>query len=133
MPEDDFYTPTDADALRMENELLAFEVEFLRARYADRERAIAEARREAEESVERKVRRRVRQATADLRRQLEETRKRLEEAREVATMDPGRKARLERAEKDLVLLLNMISSSPAGPLLRLKPSFRELERRYLRT
>jgi uncharacterized protein (DUF3084 family) len=31
----DFYTPTDIDALRMENELLAFEVRFLRARLAD--------------------------------------------------------------------------------------------------
>ena len=32
MPEDDFYVPTDLDALRMENELLAFEVRFLRSR-----------------------------------------------------------------------------------------------------
>ncbi len=31
MPRDDFYTPTDIDALRMENELLAFEVRFLKA------------------------------------------------------------------------------------------------------
>ena len=32
MPEDNFYTPTDIDKLRMENELLAFEVRFLKAR-----------------------------------------------------------------------------------------------------
>ena len=32
MSENDFYTPTDLDMLRMENELLAFEVRFLRAR-----------------------------------------------------------------------------------------------------
>ena len=31
MPRDEFYTPTDIDALRMENELLAFEVRFLKA------------------------------------------------------------------------------------------------------
>ena len=31
MPRDDFYTPTDIDALRMENELLTFEVRFLKA------------------------------------------------------------------------------------------------------
>jgi hypothetical protein len=31
LPRDDFYTPTDIDALRMENELLAFEVRFLKA------------------------------------------------------------------------------------------------------
>jgi hypothetical protein len=32
LSENDFYTPTDLDMLRMENELLAFEVRFLRAR-----------------------------------------------------------------------------------------------------
>ncbi len=35
MPEDDFYTPTDIDTLRMENELLAFEVRFLKAQLAE--------------------------------------------------------------------------------------------------
>jgi hypothetical protein len=30
--EDDFYVPSDVDVLRMENELLAFEVRFLKAR-----------------------------------------------------------------------------------------------------
>ena len=38
MPKDDFYTPTDIDALRMENELLAFEVRFLKAQLAEVER-----------------------------------------------------------------------------------------------
>ncbi len=38
MPKDDFYTPTDIDALRMENELLAFEVRFLKAQLAETER-----------------------------------------------------------------------------------------------
>ena len=32
MSKEDFYTPTDLDRLRMENELLAFEVRFLKAR-----------------------------------------------------------------------------------------------------
>ena len=35
MPKDDFYTPTDIDALRMENELLTFEVRFLKAQLAE--------------------------------------------------------------------------------------------------
>lgn len=35
MSESDFYTPTDIDLLRMENELLAFEVRFLRARLGE--------------------------------------------------------------------------------------------------
>ena len=38
MREDDFYTPTDIDALRMENELLTFEVRFLKAQLAEVER-----------------------------------------------------------------------------------------------
>ena len=35
MSKDDFYTPTDIDALRMENELLTFEVSFLKAQLAE--------------------------------------------------------------------------------------------------
>jgi len=38
LPKDDFYTPTDLDSLRMENELLAFEVRFLKAQLAEVER-----------------------------------------------------------------------------------------------
>ena len=38
MSEDDFYTPTDIDALQMENELLAFEIRFLKAQLADIQR-----------------------------------------------------------------------------------------------
>ena len=38
MPKDDFYTPTDIDALQMENELLAFEIRFLKAQLADLQR-----------------------------------------------------------------------------------------------
>ena len=38
MPKDDFYTPTDLDALRMENELLTFEVRFLKAQLTEAER-----------------------------------------------------------------------------------------------
>jgi hypothetical protein len=38
LPKDDFYTPTNIDSLRMENELLAFEVRFLKAQLAEVER-----------------------------------------------------------------------------------------------
>jgi hypothetical protein len=38
LPKDDFYTPTDIDALRMENELLALEVRFLKTQLAETER-----------------------------------------------------------------------------------------------
>lgn len=38
MPDEDFYTPTDMDALRMENELLSLEVRFLKAQIAQTDR-----------------------------------------------------------------------------------------------
>jgi hypothetical protein len=38
LPADEFFKPTDLDALRMENELLAFEVRFLKAQLAESER-----------------------------------------------------------------------------------------------
>jgi len=38
LPKDDFYMPTDIDTLRMENELLAFEVRFLKTHLAEVER-----------------------------------------------------------------------------------------------
>lgn len=34
----DHYKPTDADALRMENELLAFEIQFLKSKLAEQSR-----------------------------------------------------------------------------------------------
>ena len=59
MSREDFYTPTDIDALRMENELLAFEVRFLKAQLAETERLKSQL-----EECER--------SKAELRRQLEE-------------------------------------------------------------
>ncbi len=128
MPKDDFYTPTDIDALRMENELLAFEVRFLKSRFAEPERfrtQLEETKTQLEEA----------------RAQFEETNAQLEEARSAAArlgeveaqLEEARStaARLEGAQTDLVLLLRRLAESPAGRLFRRKPAFRELERRYL--
>ena len=103
MPEDDFYTPTDIDALRMENELLAFEVRFLKAQLAEAERLksrLEESERESESSA------------AQLR---------------------DRLAEAERAEQDLVLLLRRLPKGPLGWFFGLRQNFRILERRYLDT
>ena len=89
MSENDFYTPTDLDMLRMENELLAFEVRFLRARLGWPGRGSG------------------------------------------SSPSLTRLAQLEEAESDLVLLVRRMSSSPLGPLLRLRGEFRTLEERYL--
>jgi hypothetical protein len=107
LPGDDFYTPTDMDALRMENELLTFEVRFLKtqlsAREAEHERSAAQLRSRLEESEH---------SAAQLRDRLSEA---------------------ESAEQDLVLLLRRLTNSPLGWLLRLKQNFRNLEQRYLGT
>jgi hypothetical protein len=87
--EDDFYVPSDVDVLRMENELLAFEVRFLKARLGGTAEGLG------------------------------------------SLGSLSRLTRLEEAEKDLVLLLRRLGSSPLGPLLRRRKSFRTLEERYL--
>ena len=89
MSESDFYAPTDADVLRMENELLGFEVRFLKARLGGSAEGLG--------------------SLASL----------------------SRIRHLEEAEKDLVLLLRRLGSSPLGPLMRRRRSFRTLEERYL--
>ncbi len=107
MSRDDFYTPTDTDVLRMENELLVFEVRFLKAQLSASE---AERQRPA----------------ARFKRQLEETRTRLEERE-------NQLARAKRAEQDIVSLLGLLANSPFSWFFGLKQSFRVLERRYLDT
>jgi chromosome segregation ATPase len=113
LPKDDFYTPTDIDALRMENELLAFEVRFLKAQLAETERLKSRL-----EESERYV--------AELKSRLEES------ERSVAELK-SRLEESERAEKDLALLLRRLGSSPLGPLFRARTSFRTLEQQYLDT
>ena len=108
--EKDFYRPTDAETLRRENELLAFEIRFLRARLAETERA-----------------------PADLRDKLEEAERTVARLNERVSITPRRKAWLESAERDLIMLLARLSKSPLGMVLRLKKGYRNLEQRYLKT
>ena len=112
MPEEDFYTPTDIDTLRMENELLAFEARFLRTKSTERV-----------EELERH--------TAYLKDRLDETERRLEESERSVAELSARLAEAERAEQDIVLLLNRLSNSPFGWFFGTKQNFRVLERRYL--
>jgi hypothetical protein len=102
--------PTDIDALRMENELLSFEVRFLKAQLSARE---AEHVRSAAQLLSR----------------LEEAERRLGEAEQLR----DRLAEAERAEQDLVLLLRRLANSPLGWFFSLKQNFRILEQRYLGT
>jgi hypothetical protein len=92
LPKDRFFAPTDIDLLRMENELLAFEVRFLKARLAESGRGPGSAR---------------------------------------GSTSISQLAHLEEAEKDLVLLLQRMRSSPLGPVFRFSGSFRTLQERYV--
>ncbi len=115
MSREDFYTPTDIDALRMENELLTFEARFLRtkrtAHEEELERYVAELKARLEESE----------------RRLEESERRLEECEQLR----ARLAEAERAEQDIAVLLQRLANSPLGWFFATKQNFRILERRYL--
>jgi hypothetical protein len=140
LSENDFYTPTDLDMLRMENELLAFEVRFLRARLGWPGKGSSPSLNrlaqleEAESDLVLLVRR---MSTSPLGPFLRrsgnfrtlEGRYLSPENREASSRD--RLAYLEQAEQDLVLLLRRMGNSPLGPLFRRKREFRTLEERYL--
>ena len=142
MSENDFYTPTDLDMLRMENELLAFEVRFLRARLGWPGRGSGSSPsltrlaqlEEAESDLVLLVRRMASSPLGPLLRLRGEFRT-LEErylspaAQEASSRD--RLAYLELAEQDLVLLLQRMGRGPLGRVFRLKREFRTLEERYL--
>jgi hypothetical protein len=141
-----FYAPTDGDALRMENELLAFEVRFLKARLelpavglpgtsaasASRMARLEDAERHLTMVMERL-------SATPLRRvfRLHPSYAHLERR----YVYPGRKkapsgsaarlAQLEEAERDLTNLVRRLSGSPAAPVLRRRREFRLLEQRYL--
>ena len=120
MSNDDFYTPTDIDALRMENELLAYEARFLRTRLAER---VADRVEELERSEAR-----LKDLVEHYERQLEASERTAAELRDrLAEAEP----KAERAEQDIVLLLRRLANSPFGWFFSTKQNFRILEQRYL--
>ncbi len=144
MSEGEFYAPTDLDALRMENELLAFEVRFLKTRLGrsgnrlgsstplSRISYLAEAKgdlilllRRLGESPLGPVFRLQRNY-----RVLEDRYLRFPEP-EGPPDSPHQIARLEGAETDLTLLLRRLERPPLGLLFRRRKSFRTLQERYL--
>lgn len=144
MPEDEFYTPTDIDMLRMENELLSFEVRFLRSRLDFTQKGPASSAsmnrvaylEEAERDLILLIRRMATSPVGPALRLLAGFRT-LEQRYLRSSASPGSSrpenhiARMEQSERDLVLLLSRMASSPLAPLLRRKAEFRTLERRYL--
>lgn len=144
MSESEFYTPDDLDLLRMENELLTFEVRFLRARLGasgsgpgPSSTSLNQLARleEAERDLVLLLRRMSRGVPGRVLRLKSEFRALEERYLHSPVLgdpaSPNRLAYLEEAEKDLVLLLRRMGSSPLGSVFRTKPEFRTLEQRYL--
>jgi hypothetical protein len=144
MPDDEFYTPTNIDRLRMENELLAFEVHYLKAKLSGgggmpgTPSSVSLSRLSQLEAAETDLRlllQKLASSPAAPAFRLNKSFRTLEErylrAPRPAGSSPQRVAYLEGAENDLKLLLQKMASSPAASVLRRSRSFRTLEERYL--
>jgi hypothetical protein len=144
LSEDEFYTPTDMDLLRMENELLAFEVRFLKARPGGSAEAAGSpvslgrlTHLEEAETDLKLLLRRIRNSPlgplAKTNRNFRTLEDRyLNRSDDVMAMSPPQRAAyLEGAEKDLVLLLGRLGRGLLGVLFRRRKSFRTLRERYL--
>jgi hypothetical protein len=130
--------------LRMENELLAFEVRFLRSRLGQPAKIPGSSTsmnrlaylEEAERDLVLLLRRMSASPLAPLLRRNKnfrtlEYRYLLSSQPRSSFSSPERLAYLEEAERDLVLLLRRMSASPLRRVLRRRKSFRTLQQRYL--
>jgi chromosome segregation ATPase len=139
LPRDEFYIPTDMDALRMENELLSFEVRFLKtqlsAREEEAERSVAQLQAQLQSHLEESERRfeEYERRLEESERRFEESERRFEEYERSTAQLRRRLAEAEQAEQDLALLLRRLASSPLGWYFGFKQNFRILEQRYLST
>jgi hypothetical protein len=144
LPENEFYTPTDMDRLRMENELLAFEVRFLKAR-SDGQSGITGSPislsrmthlEEAETDLKlllRRIRNSPLGPVARTNKSFRTLNERyLKQPDRALTMSPGqRTVYLEGAERDLVAMLRRLGRGLPGVYFRRRKSFRTLQERYL--
>ena len=138
----DFHTSIDGDTLRLENELLSFEVRFLRARlgWTGGSGVTASLSRvayleDAENDLTLLLRRMGGSPLGALFRRSGNFRtlehRYLHAPVGGPSSSPQRVAHLEGAEKDLELLLRRLGTGPLGKVMRRRASFRTLEQRYL--
>ena len=144
MSGDDFYAPNDADALRMENELLAFEVRFLKARLGRSGKDLGSSTplsrisylAEAEGDLILLLQRLGASPLGTVFRRNKSYR--ILEERYLRPRgpqgppdSPHELVRLEGAERDLVLLLRRLSRPPLGLVFGRRRAFQTLRERYL--
>ena len=114
---DDFYTPTDADMLRMENDLLSFEAGFLRARIIAVDEEIAAVVREKD------------QERAQLESRLLEASR--QAAEDQVVVDRTQYELMKTATGDIRWLVRRLARSPIGWALRRWGGWRVMEERWL--
>jgi len=143
LPDNEFYAPEDIDFVRMENELLAFELRFLKARLGQPAKIPGSSTslnrlaylEEAERDLGLLLRRLLGSPLGPVLRRSKSFRtleqKYLHSPRLQGSSSPERLAYLEEAERDLILLLRRMSSKPFGSVLRRRKAFRTLQQRYL--
>jgi hypothetical protein len=144
LSENDFYTPTDLDLLRMENELLAFEVRFLKARSGGRPESagspVSLSRMTHLEEAETDLKLLLRRIQSSPLGPVARTNKNfrtltdryLKGREDALSMSPTQRvAYLEGAERDLALLLKRLNRGPLGVFFRRRKAFRTLQGRYL--
>ena len=114
-----FYTPTDADRLRMENDLLGLEAQVLRARARGSAARVTQLEQEREH----------------LRDEVEHLRGEIHKIREASAgkviVDPERYEELKHARRDLNWLLRRMSHSLLGWAFGMLKGYRRLEERWL--
>lgn len=101
--------PGDLEALRMENELLSYEVLHLRARLKDADRDWQQKMRVARTAAKKE---------------------KAKAARQMAQLEK-RAAELQQAKDDIRWLLNRLDKSFVGPVMRYRPGFRNLLARHM--
>jgi hypothetical protein len=144
LSENDFYRPEDLDRLRMENELLAFEVRFLKARSGGPPDVagspVSLSRMTHLEEAETDLKLLLRRINNSPLGPVARTNKNfktlnnryLKRSEDAMSMAPAQRvAYLEGAERDLVLLLGRLGRWPLGVAFRRRKSFRTLQERYL--
>ncbi|PSO83136.1 MAG: hypothetical protein BRC41_12695 [Cyanobacteria bacterium QH_9_48_43] len=117
-----FYKPTDIDILRMENELLVFEIRFLKAKLAEFEKQPENTKCQSENQKQN-----LKAKLAEMEKQLENT-KRQAEAEKLGESGFG----VEEIEQDLKWLLRRLSVKPFVWIFRFKKGFRHLENKYIK-
>ena len=144
MSENDFYRPTDLDRLRLENELLAFEVRFLKARSGGQSAVpgapISLSRMTYLEEAETDLKLLLQRIQNSPLGPIARTNRGFRNLNDrylnqpdngLAMSTPQRALYLEGAERDLKLLLGRLGRGPLGLYFRRRKSFRTLQERYL--